>query len=62
MESYDLEYYENELADSAGNKAAPGYIQLISSRDVSASAEHVLKYSMNIQDLPLAFITSFLRM
>jgi Polyketide cyclase / dehydrase and lipid transport len=40
---------------SAGNQssgaAAPGYVQLTSSREVNASADQVLEYLMNIQDL-----------
>ena len=40
----------------AGNQssgaAAPGYVQLTSSRQVNASADQVLEYFMNIQDLP----------
>jgi uncharacterized membrane protein len=37
---------------SSGGAAAPGYIQLTSSREVNASADEVLEYFMNIQDLP----------
>jgi uncharacterized membrane protein len=37
---------------SAGGAAAPGYVQLTSSRQVNASADQVLEYLMNIQDLP----------
>jgi uncharacterized membrane protein len=37
---------------SAGGAAAPGYVQLTSSREVNASADQVLEYFMNIQDLP----------
>ncbi len=37
---------------SAGGAAAPGYIQLTSSREVNASANQTLEYFMNIQDLP----------
>jgi uncharacterized membrane protein len=37
---------------SAGGAAAPGYIQVTSSRQVNASADQVLEYFMNIQDLP----------
>src|SRR5918992_1893035 len=37
---------------SAGGAAAPGYVQLTSSREVNASADQVLEYLMNIQDLP----------
>jgi uncharacterized membrane protein len=37
---------------SAGGAAAPGYIQLTSTREVNASADQVLEYLMNIQDLP----------
>jgi uncharacterized membrane protein len=40
----------------AGNQssggAAPGYVQVRSSREVNASADQVLKYFMDIQDLP----------
>jgi uncharacterized membrane protein len=40
----------------AGNQssggAAPGYVQVRSSREVNASAEQTLEYFMNIQDLP----------
>jgi uncharacterized membrane protein len=40
----------------AGNQssgaAAPGYVQLTSTREVNASADQVLQYFMNIQDLP----------
>ena len=40
----------------AGNQssggAAPGYLQVRSSREVNASADQVLEYFMNIQDLP----------
>ena len=37
---------------SSGGAGAPGYIQLTSSRQVNASADQVLEYLMNIQDLP----------
>ena len=37
---------------SAGGAVAPGYVQLTSSRQVNASADQVLEYLMNIQDLP----------
>ena len=37
---------------SSGGAAAPGYLQLKSSRQVNASADQVLEYLMNIQDLP----------
>jgi uncharacterized membrane protein len=37
---------------SAGGAPAPGYIQVTSSREVNASADQVLEYLMNIQDLP----------
>ena len=37
---------------SAGGAAAPGYVQLTSSRQVNTSADQVLEYLMNIQDLP----------
>ncbi len=37
---------------SSGGAAAPGYLQLRSSREVNASADQVLEYFMNIQDLP----------
>ncbi len=37
---------------STGGAAAPGYVQLKSSREVNASADQVLEYLMNIQDLP----------
>jgi uncharacterized membrane protein len=37
---------------SAGGAAASGYVQLTSSRQVNASADQVLEYLMNIQDLP----------
>ena len=37
---------------SAGGAGAPGYIQLTSSREVNASADQVLEYFMNIQELP----------
>jgi uncharacterized membrane protein len=37
---------------SAGGAAAPGYVQLTSTREVNASADQVLEYFMNIQDLP----------
>jgi uncharacterized membrane protein len=37
---------------SAGGAAAPGYVQLTSSREVNASADQVLEYFMNIQELP----------
>ena len=37
---------------SSGGGAAPGYLQVRSSREVNASADQVLEYFMNIQDLP----------
>ena len=37
---------------SGGEGVAPGYLQLRSSREVNASADQVLEYFMNIQDLP----------
>ena len=37
---------------SGGEGVAPGHIQLRSSREVNASADQVLEYFMNIQDLP----------
>jgi uncharacterized membrane protein len=37
---------------SAGAATNPGYVQLTSSRQVNASADQVLEYFMNIQDLP----------
>ncbi|HJU95231.1 MAG TPA: SRPBCC family protein [Nitrososphaera sp.] len=37
---------------SSGGAAAPGYVQVKSSREVNASADQVLEYFMNIQDLP----------
>ncbi len=37
---------------SAGGAASPGYVQLTSSREVNASADQVLEYFMNIQELP----------
>jgi uncharacterized membrane protein len=37
---------------SAGGAAAPGYVQLTSTREVNASADHVLEYFMNVQELP----------
>ncbi len=37
---------------SSGGAAAPGYVQVRSSREVNASADQVLEYFMNIQDLP----------
>jgi uncharacterized membrane protein len=41
---------------SAGNEssggAAPGYVHVRSSREVNATADRVLEYFMNIQDLP----------
>ena len=37
---------------SSGGAAAPGYVQLTSTREVNASADQVLQYLMNIQDLP----------
>ena len=37
---------------STGGAAAPGYVQLTSTREVNASADQVLEYFMNIQDLP----------
>jgi uncharacterized membrane protein len=37
---------------SSGEAAAPGHIQVTSSREVNASADQVLEYLMNIQDLP----------
>ena len=37
---------------SAGGAPAPGYVQLTSSREVNASADQVLKYFMDIQNLP----------
>ena len=37
---------------SAGGAAAPGYVQLTSTREVNASADQVLEYFMNIQELP----------
>ncbi len=37
---------------SSGGAATPGYIQVTSSRQVNASADQVLEYLMNIQDLP----------
>jgi uncharacterized membrane protein len=39
----------NQSSDGA---ATPGYVQLTSSRQVNASANQVLEYLMNIQDLP----------
>jgi uncharacterized membrane protein len=38
--------------DCSGGAAAPGYVQVRSSREVNASADQVLEYFMNIQDLP----------
>jgi uncharacterized membrane protein len=37
---------------SSGGGATPGYLQVRSSREVNASADQVLEYFMNIQDLP----------
>jgi uncharacterized membrane protein len=37
---------------SSGGAAALGHIQVTSSREVNASADQVLEYLMNIQDLP----------
>ena len=37
---------------SSGEAATPGYVQVTSSREVNASADQVLEYLMNIQDLP----------
>jgi uncharacterized membrane protein len=37
---------------SAGGAAAPGYVQLTSTREVNASADHVFEYFMNVQELP----------
>ncbi len=37
---------------SSGGAGASGYVQLTSSREVNASADDVLEYLMNIQDLP----------
>src|SRR3712207_9338365 len=37
---------------SAAGAGAPGYVQVTSSRQVNASADQVLEYLMNIQDLP----------
>lgn len=37
---------------SSGGAAAPGYVQVKSIREVNASADQVLEYFMNIQDLP----------
>jgi uncharacterized membrane protein len=37
---------------SAGGAATPGHVQVTSSREVNASADQVLEYFMNIQDLP----------
>jgi uncharacterized membrane protein len=37
---------------SAGAATNPGYVQLTSSRQVNASADQVLEYFMNIQELP----------
>ena len=37
---------------SAGGAAAPGYVQLTSTREVNSSADQVLEYFMNIHDLP----------
>jgi uncharacterized membrane protein len=37
---------------SSGGAAAPGYVQVRSSREVNASADQVLEYFMNIQYLP----------
>jgi uncharacterized membrane protein len=39
----------NQSSDGA---AAPGHVQVTSSREVNASADQVLQYFMNIQDLP----------
>jgi uncharacterized membrane protein len=41
-----------ENQSSGGGAAAPGYIQVTSSREVNASANQTLEYFMNIQDLP----------
>jgi uncharacterized membrane protein len=41
-----------ENQSSAGGAAAPGHVQVTSSRQVNASADQVLEYLMNIQDLP----------
>lgn len=46
---------------SGGEGVAPGYLQLRSSREVNASADQVLEYFMNIQDLP-RFHPEFIRM
>jgi len=45
---------------SSGGAAAPGYLQLRSNREVNASADQVLEYFMNIQDLP-RFHPEFIR-
>jgi uncharacterized membrane protein len=41
-----------ENQSSAGGAATPGHVQVTSSREVNASADQVLEYLMNIQDLP----------
>jgi uncharacterized membrane protein len=37
---------------SSAGGATPGHVQVMSSREVNASADQVLEYFMNIQDLP----------
>jgi uncharacterized membrane protein len=39
-------------SSAGGAAAAPGHIQVTSSREVNASSDQVLEYLMNIQDLP----------
>ncbi len=38
--------------NQSSGEAAPGYVQVRSSREVKASADQTLEYFMNIQDLP----------
>jgi uncharacterized membrane protein len=38
--------------NQSSGEAAPGYVQVRSSREVNASADQTLEYFMNIQDLP----------
>ena len=40
------------VGNQSSGGAAPGYVQVRSSREVNASADQTLEYFMNIQDLP----------
>jgi uncharacterized membrane protein len=45
----------NSMVDgnqSSAGASAPGHVQVMSTREVNASADQVLEYFMNIQDLP----------